>query len=342
MNFTVKVYPQVIWGEKYQGNFEKLADDIKRAGIGNIVVTAFQGSRIFFSQPTNESDNPWSLLPLKKLCRERSVGFALEMPIFHDRDSFSQLDNLRPQSPNGETYPDTSWYRPICPSHENFAQFRLQFIEKALQYFEPSLVTLNFLWYPFWPEGSDWTTLGSQATSFCFCDACRTRFSASTGLINAAQDVEAWFAFRTNVLSDFLADVEELTQHVQPPPSLILEMPPVPTPYTAERLRRLTGIHLLAWQNLVQVLSPQLFYHQCGQSLEWAAEVLDELQGFGYSLFPQIDLPHVSAYKQEMRTELHAFLDSLETAGIGALMLYSWETLRDLPDIIQLMPAFNS
>jgi hypothetical protein len=342
MNFTVKVYPQVIWGEKYRGNFEALADDIVKASISNVVVPAFQGMRIFFSQPMDQSENPWSLLPLKKICQQRGLGFALELSLFHDRDSFEKFESLRPQSPDGEIYPSTEWYRPVCPSNEAYAQRRLQFCEEALRFFEPTLVTVNFLWYPYWPSGQDWETLGSQAPSFCFCDSCRSRFTAATGLFNAAQDVEAWFAFRANILSELLADLEELTQNLKSPPSLILEIPPAPTPYFAERLRRLSGIHLGAWRNLIQVIAPQFFYNECGLSFEWACEALDELRAFGYSLFPQIDLPAAIADKKEMRAELHAFLDTLESAEIGAVMIHSWEALRSQPDVIDILAAFKS
>lgn len=342
INFSVKIYPQVIWGEKYRGNFESLVDDLVKAGISNIVVPAFQGSRIFFSQPMDSSGNSWSLLPLKKLCQERELGFAIELPLFHDRDSFEKIDELRPRSPTGESYPESGWYRPVCPSNENYAQHRLHLIHGAMNYFEPALVILNFLWYPYWPLGLDWELLGSQVPSFCFCNACKTRFSETTGLLNAAQDVEAWFAFRANMLADFLAEIEEGTQSLKTPPSLIVEVPPAPAPHFAERLRRLTGIHLLAWRNLVQVISPQFFYNECGRPLAWAFEVIKELQSFEYSLFPQIDLPPAPSYKQEMRAELHAFLQSMESSGIGAVMLYSWDTLHSLPEVVRLIANFNS
>lgn len=342
MNFSAKVYPQTIWGEKYEGNFEALMDDIAKASISNIVVPAFQGSRIFFSQPLDDSNNPWSLLPLKKACEERGVGFAIELPFFHDRDSFEKFEFLKPKTPDAQTYSPVDWYRPICPSNDAYVQRRLQFCQEAMQFLEPSLVTVNFLWYPYWPSGQEWDTLGTQAPSYCFCDSCRSRFTADTGLFNAAQDVEAWFAFRSNILSEILADLEEQTLNVKSPPSLILEIPPAPTPYLAERMRRLTGIHLGAWKNLVQVIAPQLFYNECGQSFEWACAAIDELRDFGYSLFPQIDLSNGVQDEKEMQAGLHAFLDTLESAGIGALTIHSWETLQSLPEITNLMAVFKT
>jgi hypothetical protein len=342
MNFSLKVYPETIWGEKYQGNLEKLMDDIAKAGINNIVAPAFQGARIFYSQPLDNSPNPWSLLPLKKACQDRGIGFAIELPLFHDRDSFEKTEALRPQSPDSALYTPANWYRPICPSQDFYAQRRLQFCQEAVQFLKPALVTINFLWYPYWPTESDWSSLGSQAPSFCFCDSCRSRFTAATGLFNAAQDVEAWFAFRSNILSEILADLEEQLQIMESPPTLILEIPPAPVPSYAERLRRLTGIHLGAWKNLVQVISPQLFYNECGQPLQWGCETIDELRELGYSLLPQIDLPMTLGDEKEMRAELHAFLDTLEAAGIGALMIHSWETLQAFPKLFDLLVAFKA
>jgi len=342
MNFSAKVYPQTIWGEKYQGNFEALMADLAKANVKNIVAPAFQGARIFYSQPMDQSENPWSLLALKKICHERGVGFTTELPLFHDRDYFEKNESLRPQSPDAKIYSPSDWYRPICPSNDAYMQRRLQFCEEAMQSLAPSLVTVNFLWYPYWPVGHEWETLGTQAPSYCFCDSCRSRFTADTGLFNAAQDVEAWFAFRSNILSEILADLEESAQNLKSPPSLVIEIPPAPTPYFAERLRRLTGIHLEAWKNLAHVISPQLFYNECNLSIEWACEAIDELREFGYSLFPQIDLPTSPGDKKEMRAELHAFLDTLQAAEIGAVMIHSWDTLQDFPEMFDLLAAFSA
>lgn len=341
INFAVKVYPQVIWGETYQGNFAALVDHIAGAGINNIVVPAFQGSRIFFSQPMETSPNPWSLSPLKKECKERGLGFAIELPLFHDRDAFDKIADLRPRSPAGEQYPGSGWYWPVCPSNESYAQWRLHLIQEALTDLEPALVMLNFLWYPYWPAGWDWEPLGTKVSSFCFCPACRARFTETTGMLNAAEDVEAWFAFRATTLANFLAEINEFGQGLKVPPSLILEVPPAPTPHVVERLRRLAGIDLIAWRNLVRVISPQLFHNECGRLLAWAAEVIQELQALDYSLFPQVDLPSASSYKQEMRTNLHAFLRSLDSSAGGAVMLCSWDTLHTLPDVRDLIADFN-
>jgi hypothetical protein len=106
--------------------------------------------------------------------------------------------------------------------------------------------------------------------------------------------------------------------------------------------RLLGGIHLGALKNLVQVISPQLFYNECDQPLQWACEAIDELREFGYSLFPQIDLPISVGDEKEMRAELHAFLDTLETAEIGAVMIHSWDTLQSLPSLYDLLAAFRS
>ena len=342
LNFSVKVYPQIIWGDKYQANYPALVDDLSKAGISNLIVPAFQGSRIFFSQEVDATPNPWDLRQLRTACQDRQIGFAVEFPVFHDRDAFDKFAELQPRSPSGEVYETAGWYRPVCPSNEGYAQHRLHLIQGALRALQPSLALLNFLWYPYWPVRGGWPKLGSQASTFCFCDNCRHRFTEQTGLQNAAQDVEAWFAFRSNVLADHLADIEELTQALPAPPVLIAELPPVPTPHAAERLRRLTGIHLVAWRRLASVISPQLFYNECGQPLQWAVEVLDELKAFEYSIFPQIDLPPASSFKTEMRAELHAFLKSIEALGIGAIVIHSWNTLHELPELVELFASFSA
>ncbi|MCG3120831.1 MAG: hypothetical protein ALAOOOJD_03720 [bacterium] len=352
MNFAVKVYPRTIWGERYHGNFDQLTDEIAAAGIQNLIVPAFQGARIFFAQQFDPEPNPWSLLPLRELCAQKQLGFAVEFPIFNDRDTFDRIPAFRPQSPDGQTYPPDFWYRPICPSHLDFNQHRLHLIEGATANLKPALALINFLWCPFLPRpafdtaetrsGTEtWEEMGSRVPMFCVCPACRQNFTEVTGLANPLQDIEAWFAFRSEQIINVLADIEEVSQQSPAAPSLLLELPPIATPHFAERLRRLTGIHLEAIRRLSSALSPQLFYNEHGQSPAWPLAVLDELAAYDFSLFPQLDFPELTAFSEDNLHEFVFLLQSLETRKIGALSLFHWENIVPLPQVLNIVEQFS-
>ncbi|MDZ7289506.1 MAG: hypothetical protein ONB44_19050 [candidate division KSB1 bacterium] len=346
MNFAVKIYPRTLWGERYRGNFDQLTDEIAAAGIQNLIVPAFQGSRIFFIQQFDQEPNPWSLVPLQEQCAKKHLGFAVEFPICNDRDTFERLPEYRPQSPDGTTFPQDSWYRPICPSHLEYKQHRLHLIEGAIANLKPALALINFLWFPFLPSVEGWEEMGSQVPSFCLCPQCRQGFSDRTGLVNPLQDIEAWFAFRAEQISNFLADIEELSTQAKTPPSLLLELPPVATPHFAERLRRLTGLHLEAIRKLVNVLSPQLFYNEHGQSPAWVLAVLDELARYDFSLFPQIDFPDlhsmsVATSSEDHLHELVFIFQALEARRIGAAALFHWENLVNFPRVLNIIEQFS-
>ena len=341
MNFAIKVYPRTIWGERYHGNFDQLTDEIAAAGIQNLIVPAFQGARIFFTQQFDPEPNPWSLQPLREECAKKQLGFALEFPIFNDRDTFERVPSFRPQSPDGKTYPEEFWYRPICPSHFDYNQHRVHLIEGAIENLKPALALVNFLWCPFLPAAEAWTEMGSQVPTFCMCPSCRQEFTERAGLINPAQDIEAWFAFRCEQMINMLADIEEASRQSQAAPSLLLELPPVATPHFAERLRRLTGIHLEAMQKLVTAVSPQLFLYEHGQSPTWPLAVLDELAAYQYSLFPQLDFPDLTAYSEDHLHEFVFMLQSFEARKIGAVALFHWENIVNLPQVLNIIEQFS-
>ena len=341
MNFAVKVYPRTIWGERYHGNFDQLTDEIAAVGIHNLIVPAFQGARIFFAQQFDQEPNPWSLLPLREQCAKKQLGFALEFPIFNDRDTFDRLPEFRPQSADGQPYPPDFWYRPICPSRLEYHQHRLHLIEGAIANLKPALALINFLWCPFLPAIEPWSEMGSQVPAFCVCPLCRQTFTETTGLANPLQDIEAWFAFRSEQIGNLLADIEEASRQTKASPSLLLELPPIATPHFAERLRRLTGIHLEAIRKLIGALSPQFFYNEYGQPPAWPLGVLDELADYHFSLFPQIDFADLTAFSEDHLHELVFLLQAFETRKIGAVSLFHWENIVHLPQVLHIVEQFS-
>ena len=342
MNFAVKVYPRTIWGERYHGNFDQLTDEIAKAGIQNLIVPAFQGARIFFDQQFDQEPNPWSLAPLREECAKKQLGFALEFPLFNDRDTFERLPNFRPQSPDGKTYPEEFWYRPICPSHFDYNQHRLHLIEGAIANLKPALALINFLWCPFLPEIEAWGEMGSKVPSYCVCPSCRQEFTERAGLANPLEDVEAWFAFRCEQMLNLLADIEEVSRQSKASPSLLLELPPIATPHFAERLRRLTGMHLEEIHKLITAVSPQLFYNEHGQTPTWPLAVLDELAGYNFSLFPQIDFAGMTEFSEDNLHEFVFLFQAFETRKIRAIALFHWENIVNLPQVLNIVEQFNA
>jgi hypothetical protein len=218
----------------------------------------------------------------------------------------------------------------------------LHLIEGAIANLNPALALINFMWWPFLPSVDKWDEMGSQVPSYCFCPHCRQLFFERTSLVNPLQDIEAWFDFRVERMNEVLADIEELSNQSKARPSLLLELPPVATPHFGERLRRLAGVHLAAVRKLVGALSPQLFYNEYGQSPAWPLAVLDELAAYGFSLFPQIDFPDLTAFSEDHLQELLFLLEAFAGRQIGAAALFHWENLVHLPQLLNIIEQFSS
>jgi hypothetical protein len=214
-------------------------------------------------------------------------------------------------------------------------------MEGAMASLNPALALLNFLWCPFLPATETWGEMGSQVPAFCVCPSCRQEFVERSGLVNPLQDIEAWFAFRCEQIINLLADIEETARQSKASPSLLLELPAVATPHFAERMRRLTGIHLEAIRKLVGALSPQLFYNEYGQPPAWPLAVLDELAAFDFSLFPQLDFPDLTAFSEDHLHELVFLLQAFEARQIGAMSLFHWENIVHLPQVLNIVEQFS-
>jgi hypothetical protein len=197
------------------------------------------------------------------------------------------------------------------------------------------------LWFPFLPDMATWQEMGAQVPPYCLCPSCRQSFCEQSGLINPLQDIEAWFAFRSGQISEILTDIEEISSQAKVRPSLILELPPVAAPHFGERLRRLTGLHLVAARKLVSVLAPQFFYNEYGQPPSWPLAVIDELAAYDFSLFPQIDFPDPTAFSEDHLHELVFLLQAFEVRKIGAATLFHWENIVHFPQVLNIIEQFS-
>ncbi len=343
MLFTLKLYPQTIWGETFRGDYEKLLDEILSCGIKNIICPVFQGSRLFYPEQKSQDQmkNPWNLLELQELCHARGVGFIPQFPVFHDPDTYENVPQYRPVNLKGETGYPSDWYKPICPSNEPYRQYRLNLIYEAMQLFHPPLASLAFLHYPYQPDVQSQDQNGTTLPMYCYCDFCRYQYLDFSGHANPLEDVESWYRFRAENLTlipiSILEELEKSGENVK----ILVENPLVSPPYVVEKLRRVTGQDFQQWRGLVDILSPHLPIFQLGSNIQWIDEYIEEFLNLAdMKLMPEIDLP-ASTIPRPQLAPLRTVFDKLVDRQIETIALFHAGLLLQNEPVKELIQEYT-
>jgi len=339
MVFSCKIYPSTIYGEKYRGNYEMLIDEVKTAGITNIIVPVFQGSRIFFPDEEQE-ETATNLATLKESATAAGIGFTPEYPLFNDQDTYDQVNQFRPVSEAGESDTGSLWYKPLCPSNEVYRNFRLNLLLKSLKIFEPSIISLDFLQYPYLYEFNSTFESSSGLPQFCYCDFCQSGFTNYSGLQTPTEDIEMWFNWRCENITYIPVLIQEEIEKTGHKTNIIAQMPPTVTPFPMEALRRFAGQDTSQWRNLVDVLSPHLYLNQTENSIDWAFEVLDDIESKSeIQVMPEFDFS--LQYDETETASLDTLLGRLADQNIPAISLFHWELLSGSDDWISLIRNYS-
>lgn len=337
MLFTVKLFPQTIWGKRYQGDFNALIADLQKCGIANITVPVFQGSRLFYPEENSEKRNgAWDLLPLREASLEAGIGFIPQFPVYHDPDTYENIPQFRPvtreKQPIGAT-----WYKPICPSNETYRNFRVQLMNRAIKYFQPRIISLDFLQYPYLFGDTAFGTPDSLPT-YCFCDFCRQLFQNYAGSANPFDDIDLWFRWRAENITLVPVMLAEEIERTGQQISILAQLPPVHCPPAVEMLRRFAGQDLQQWRNIVNIVSPHLYIHQTGLESDWALEYLQEIrQSTGLEIMPELDLPIGADASGKAR--LAECIESIASQNFQAISLFHWELLSENDAVRAILEA---
>ncbi len=341
MLFAAKLYPKTIWGDAFDGDFNKLAKTLSELPIHSVIVPVLQGSRVFF--PT-ESEEPqqnarWDLKGLQDACHAQNIAFIPEFPIFHDPDTYERVPQYRPVNLKGSRDFPSPWYRPICPSNEPYRNYRIQLVAEALKYFEPALISLDFLHYPYQPDVPAMAEDGTALPMYCYCDFCRYQFLDHAGRPNPLEAVEDWFAFRCENITLVPVLISEFLEKSGRQANLLVQLPAVLPPYVQEKLRRAAAQDLKQWRGLVQIVSPQLHSFQLGLSPEEMQVVLQELKTVEeIRIMPEIDLPlETDAGQKEM---LIRTLKGFSDQHFEAATLFHAEMLLQRPELRSVLEKF--
>ena len=339
MLFMLKLYPNTIWGQHFAGNFGLILDHLQQHRIHSVIVPVFQGSRVFFPMAGDADNTEWDLTKFKNQCHDHDIAFIPEFPVFHDPDTYDTVPQYRPVNLKGKAEFPSSWYKPICPSNEPYRNYRLQLIRDAIKVFDPILVSLEFLHYPYLPEIQAFDEDGTALPNYCYCDFCRYQFLDYSGKPNPLDAIDDWFLFRAENVTLIPVLIAEEFEKTGKNGNMLVQIPPISPPHVLEKLRRSTGQYLEQWRGLVEVISPQFHLFQFGISLDWIRSMMVEFKQLEkMRVIPEIDLP-AKATPEDLK-RLEDTLNYFEEQQCEVVSLFHAEPLFEQKPVQEILEKF--
>ncbi len=156
--------------------------------------------------------------------RRRGLRVLQTSAVLFDPAALERYPDARPIDANGESARAVDWYVGICPTHEAYLDEKLSKLDRVAEELAPDGLFLQFIRFPgFW---ENWTCSPdyafSNADQFCFCDRCRSRFTAERNIELPSGDAasqaatileqhgDAWTAWRCGVIAGIIGRVRSL------------------------------------------------------------------------------------------------------------------------------------
>ena len=223
-------------------------DPLPNSGVDQLAYLAAAGG-----QPL-PGDRAWS-----DALKEAGMQVLQTTALFFDPQLVERYPDARPVDAAGTSSTGFDWYLGVCPTHEAYLETKIARLVRVVEDLEPDGLFLSFTRFPgFW---ENWLPdyRFSSADQFCFCDRCRNRFAAESGVALPAGDVSAqatailrdhapeWHAWRAGVIQQAIARIREAAAVGRPGFPVMLNTLPFPaSDYAGQDVRRTIAAQDLA------------------------------------------------------------------------------------------------
>ena len=177
-----------------------------------------------------------------------------------------------------------NWYIGITPSHQVYAQSRLDALEQMAKSYELDGIWLDFIRWPLhWERELRNDTPAPLESSFDgytlkrFADYAGIDYPAGTTRQKAdwilRTHKDKWIDFKCWIITDFVARAKSIVDRHLVGKPLGLDLVPAKSPQREHLLGQRID-HLSAYADY---LSPMLYHHALGFSPDWLSEILDDM-----------------------------------------------------------------
>jgi len=223
----MKVY-DLQWFTVYGMDFDRAADALRADGIDTVLTQNFidplptsgvdqSAYRARFgARLETYSDATW-----RKALAAAGLRVIQTTATFFDPAALTRIPDARPVNALGEPDHGYDWYKGVCPTSEQYLEWKIERIKRVVMELEPDGYLLQFTRFPGFWENWIWRPdyPFSLEDQWCFCDRCRALFARATGIelsyVSIGSDAAAilgdhrdtWIRWRSGVLKNAIQQI---------------------------------------------------------------------------------------------------------------------------------------
>ena len=264
------------------------------------------------------------------------IELWLIAPIFYN-DENATLKNPEPKwaiCDDGEIAQEKSkngnWLKMVCPNDEEYLNYRIEYLKKALRQCEFTGVSLDFIrYFVFWEsvfENTDPKTLRNS----CFCDVCIKKYEEFAQTNEITED--KWTEFKCNTINEKVKKI--LTD-------LRLEFPDLKAnlhaiPWLKDdfdgAIKKIAGQDFSLLAKQLDQISPMVYSKMLNHDGAWINKVVsgiyNEISDKNVKILPAVQIQKV--YNGEVSiTDFEDILKNSVKSPSAGVMIWQWEDLKD-------------
>jgi hypothetical protein len=260
--------------------------------------------------------------------------------VLFDPAALERFPDARPVDAVGNPDQGFDWYVGVCPTHEGHIEKKIGRLRRVATDLEPDGIFLQFMRYPGFWENWTWAPdyVFSDHDRFCFCDRCRSRFSADydvtlpgDGITQQAAHIlerfeTEWTAWRCRRVVDIVDRIAAEMIAILPGTGIMLNSLPFPaSDFEGRDARRtIAAQDLAALSPTVERFELMTYLQILNRPAIWIKSAVDDarshiLPGREIVCTLQVDALYTEGMHAPRRRAPVVTAEEIETAGKVAL-----------------------
>jgi len=214
---------------------------------------------------------------------EEGVEYWVTCNVFFDPPALESFPACRPIDQAGNPARQVDWYIGICPTCEEFLEYKIDQILSAVADLSPTGVHLGFIRFPgFWelwlPD-----TKRSHWPEYCFCPRCLARFSEERGLRLPQKAPRMWIVkevypefvkWKTDLIAKIVRKIRKGAREIDPKVKFMLNTLPFRPVDFDGAAREVFGQDRAKLAQVADYLELMTYHQILGREVEWIREVV--------------------------------------------------------------------
>ncbi len=306
---------------------------INNYGVATLFVNPYQNDISFYNSEFLKFNGKVDLEKEIDFIKKNNLNLGLILPIFFDQSKKDSLHYLAENSLGEKA--NKTWQIMICPSNENYRNYKKRIILESVKKLKPNYIILDFIRFPVHWEEINVLNGKYNFEHFCFCENCKSKFlvylDENSIEFNDKVDLNEivynnfsdWYKFRSSLISDF---VKEIMQIIPPNVSIIINTLPWRQEFNQNAIYKIAGQNLANISMFSDYFSPMIYHKKIGAVSNFIFEILQNQSKFN-PLFPAVQVGKINE-EDYSKEDLKSILTLIKSKNIKKIAFFDFNRLK--------------